>query len=148
MQQSIFYSGDNKPAGDIFTIGHSNKPISLLIALLIMHDIEVLVDCRSRPYSRYNPQFNRENMRRELEKAGIKYEWRGNNMGGLDSNVHEEEAYEEYSERAKAGERIALCCSEGKPERCHRSWTLAPEFVKRGLCVYHILWSGDKKVHV
>ena len=50
----------------IYTIGHSNHPIDRLVALLQQHHIEALADVRSNPYSRFNPQFNREKLQASL----------------------------------------------------------------------------------
>lgn len=125
---------------EILTIGHSNKTIDEFIELLKSGGVETLVDCRTKPYSRWCPQFNQKAMAASLEAAGIKYEHRGHNMGGLDGNVDVEPTYEEMTARAEAGERIALCCSEGDPKSCHRTSVLAPEFYNRGLEVVNLLY--------
>lgn len=131
----------------IFTIGHSNKEIESLLYLLKSNKIDTLIDIRSRPYSRYNPQFNKESFSYALRINQIKYEWRGKNIGGLDTNVNESETYDELADRVKKGERIAICCSEGKPEDCHRKYDSAPALLKRGVQVAHILWDHTIKIH-
>lgn len=146
MQTSMFE--DKKDMENtIYTMGHSNKTIEQFIELAKKFNISTLVDVRSIPYSKYNPQFNKQDFNNSLSNAGIKYEWRGKNLGGLEGNVYMDEALDEYTKRAKTGERIAVCCSEGNPDQCHRSWTLAPAFINRGLVVQHILWDGTLKKH-
>lgn len=127
-------------AGTIWTIGHSNKPVDWLIELLKTDEVAVLVDVRSRPYSRFNPQFNTKALERSVVDAGIGYEWRGRNLGGLDGNVDFEATLDDYTRRAEAGERVAVMCSEGSHLQCHRYSMLTPEFTRRGLDVVHIQW--------
>lgn len=131
----------------IYTIGHSNKSVAVFVEMLQRYGIETLVDVRTTPYSKYNSQFNREDFRKELNTVGIRYDWRGKNMGGLGDNVDEEATIDEYVYRANNDEVIALCCSEGKPEDCHRFYDLAPKFRDKGLEVQHILWDGTTKKH-
>ena len=57
----------------IFTIGHSNHAINDFLNLLRQHKIQVLIDIRSQPYSRYVPQFNRKELEAAIKRAGIKY---------------------------------------------------------------------------
>lgn len=127
----------------IYSVGHSNKPIGEFIELLESAGVKTLVDVRTRPQSRFCPQFNRGRMQPELEHAGIKYEWRGNNLGGLGLNEDYEGTIEELSERAAAGEMIAVCCSEKDIKNCHRKSKLTPSFHDRNVDVVHILWTGE-----
>jgi hypothetical protein len=69
------------------------------------------------------------------------YEFRGNNLGGLGENDFFDETLDEVAKRAFDGERIALMCSEGKPQECHRGTILAPELEKRHLSIKHLLYS-------
>lgn len=128
---------------EIFGIGHGTTPIRDFIEILRRNNIETLVDVRSRPFSRFNPQFNRKAFAECLEAAGIKYEWRGNNLGGLDKNVNEHETIVEMAKRAEAGERIALCCSETDKMKCHRHSSLSPQLTALGLTFVNI----EKKGH-
>ncbi len=66
----------------IYTIGHSDRPTSGLIAVLQQHGIGVVVDVRSQPYSRWTHQFNRESLTHDLEAAGIRYLFMGDRLGG------------------------------------------------------------------
>jgi uncharacterized protein (DUF488 family) len=66
----------------IFTIGHSNHSSEEFLQLLQQHSVACLVDIRSQPYSRYNPQFNRETLAAALRSAGIRYSDFGATLGG------------------------------------------------------------------
>jgi len=128
---------------EIFTVGHSNKPVESFIELLTAADIGVLVDVRSVPWSRYNPQFNENALKIELRKVGIHYVSRGKNLGGKGENVDYEKALDDLKVRAESGERIAICCSEGHFKGCHRFTMLTPPLEDRGLDVVHIMWTGE-----
>lgn len=58
-------------SNELYTIGHSNHSIEKFIKLLELHSIDVVCDVRSAPYSRHNPQFNRETLRQSLKQAKI-----------------------------------------------------------------------------
>src|SRR5688572_4658204 len=66
----------------LFTIGHSNIPLDLFLERLHRHGVEVLVDVRTAPYSRYCPQFNGPELRRAIEVAGLHYRFAGQELGG------------------------------------------------------------------
>ena len=67
---------------NLYTIGHSNHPIDKFILLLKDHQIEVLVDVRSTPFSRFNPQFNKNALQQVLQKQVIEYVYAGETLGG------------------------------------------------------------------
>ncbi len=127
----------------IHTIGHSTKKIEELISKLLENKITMLVDVRSRPYSRYNPQFNRESLRSELESAGIQYVFRGKNLGGLDENIKWDEAIDELVNAAKKKKEVVVMCSEGDHRKCHRYSTIQPALNEKGVSVHHIFWGKD-----
>lgn len=128
----------------IATVGHSNVPFSQLLELLKKADIQIIIDCRTKPFSRWR-QFNHSQLAASLLRADISYEWRGTNIGGLAGNVYFDETLDELANRASKGERIALLCSEGKPEQCHRGTILTPEFESRGVTVQHLLYEKAQK---
>jgi len=127
----------------IYTVGHSNKSIEEFVALLNTRSIALVVDVRSRPFSKYVPQFNRPNLAHALSRAGIEYLYRGKNLGGLDVNVQQDETIEELVELAKENDvRLALMCSEAKADQnCHRYTILTPLFEARGIEVEHLVWN-------
>src|SRR4051812_7264740 len=109
----------------IWTIGHSNLSFEEFVALLTGEGIEVVVDVRSYPYSRFAPQFNREAVQRSLHAYGMRYLFLGDELGGrpakeehYDSDGHalygpmsEELAFGQAISRVIAGaadHRIAL----------------------------------------
>ncbi len=145
----------------IYTVGHSNHTEKTLLALLTQHGISAVVDVRSVPYSRYTPHFNRRNLEELLKSANIDYHFMGNRLGGRsdDPNDYDPDGRIQYDQLAKSSrfqdgldsvirgaktQRIALMCSEGSPEDCHRSLLLAEEL--RDAChrisVEHVLPDG------
>ena len=125
----------------IYTIGHSNRSYDEFQELLFNAGIQTVIDCRSRPRSRF-AQFNQNRLQSNLADSDIYYEFKGNNLGGLNINVDQDETIDDLSERVKLGECIVLMCSEGKPAACHRGTVLAPLFESRGLLVCHLLYKG------
>ncbi len=116
----------------IWTVGHSNHAIEHFRGLLAASGIEFIVDVRSYPYSRFAPQFNREQLAPALETAGVRYLFAGQELGGrpareehfdvegraLYGEMAREPAFDEMIDRLAEGareHRIALLCSEGQP---------------------------------
>ena len=145
----------------IYTVGHSRHPIDVFLTLLDRHGIELVVDTRGQPYSRFSPQFNRETLKRSLIEHDIAYRWHGDRLSGrptesrfyaLDGTVRWEELrrwpalieeLDRVSDRA-ASSTVALLCAEEDPRRCHRRFLLTPVLVERGCEVQHI--RGDGRV--
>ena len=146
---------------ECFTIGHSNHETNRIIDLLKTHKINCLCDVRSSPYSKFTPQFNKENLDAELKKEKILYVYLGNKLGGryLDSallypngvvnynKVMEQEEFCAGINRVigniKKGLRIALMCAEKNPLDCHRFLLVARALAHKGVRVKHILESGE-----
>ena len=154
----------------VYTIGHSNHPLDKLTRLLQEHRIEVLVDVRSRPQSRWLPHFNRKNLETALPKAGISYRYFGKQLGGRPDdqalykpNLNRKRksdplAIVDYGKIAQqdwfqdaisklievaSEHRTAIMCSEEDPRTCHRSQLVGETLSKRGIKVYHIRGSGE-----
>ena len=72
----------SQPRPPVFTIGHSNHAAEVFLRLLRQHRIEEVVDVRSSPHSRYNPQFNRRTLQATLADAGVGYVFMGGELGG------------------------------------------------------------------
>ena len=124
---------------EIYTIGHSNHTVENFIALLKKHAIEVVVDVRSQPYSRYVPHFNRETLAHALQEEGFTYEHRGDRLGGrpadegfllADGSVDYDrvrasqdfqQALDELLELARE-RRVALMCAETLKRQEPRSY--------------------------
>jgi uncharacterized protein (DUF488 family) len=143
----------------IYTIGHSSHTAEHLAALLRQHAIEVLVDTRSAPYSRYTPQFDREALRELVVAAGAKYLYLGDAVGGRprDEDHYDDQGRALYGrmgkdkdfldaiariERGAAEFRIALLCSEEDPAHCHRRLLVGRVLVERGAELLHIRGDG------
>ncbi len=123
----------------IFTFGHSARSLFEFIERLQENNIDVLVDVRTHPQSRFCSQYNQKALSAELAKVGITYLFKGKNLGGKGENVDFSETIAELTNRAKQGEILCLMCSEKDPAKCHRSQDLAPLFVAQGIEVKHIL---------
>ena len=144
----------------LYTIGHGNAESNALLALLKRYAVELLVDTRSQPYSRYNPQFNRETLKQAVNEAGIAYAFMGDSLGGrpggaqfyfpsgkVDYDLLEQaEFYQAGVEKllALAAEcRVAFVCSEADYHHCHRYNLITRTLVRRGIAVTHILPAGE-----
>lgn len=121
----------------IFTIGHSDKSTVVFLARLIDYQIDRVIDVRTKPYSRWCPQFNRNQLEYSLAEVDINYDWRGNNLGGLSVNVDYDKTLQWVFDRAEY-ENIALLCSEGDYRKCHRFRMLTPSLEALGAELVHI----------
>lgn len=147
----------------VFTIGHSTHSIERLIQLLKAHEITAVCDVRSKPYSRMNPQFNRETLKGALRSAGIQYVFLGKELGARseDKNCYingqvqydllaQTDLFRSGIKRIEEGARtyrIALMCAEKEPLDCHRTILIARKLVEDGIDVRHILASGHLEGH-
>jgi hypothetical protein len=151
----------------VLTIGHSTRPIEEFIALLRQHGVERLVDIRTIPRSRHNPQFNGDALAHSLRGEQIEYEhlkelgglrhpspdsanlgWRNASFRGY-ADYMQTGAFEEGVRRLLqvCGEKqCAVMCAEAVPWRCHRS-LVADALVARGIPVEHILSASRRDAH-
>jgi uncharacterized protein (DUF488 family) len=137
----------------VYTIGHSNHQAAELTGLLRQHGIELLVDVRSSPYSRYVPQANRETLARTLKSAGITYRWMGDRLGGKPEGSVAD--YDELADSPAFQQGItdlmslaaehctAIMCSEGDHRQCHRHKLITPILLDNDLEVLHIQPDGS-----
>ena len=148
----------------IFTVGHSNHSIEEFVALLLTHGVQMLVDVRSQPYSRYSPHFNREALAAALTASGIRYHFMGDSLGGRPQqadlydpgeerpNYARQRATPLYQEGVRqllevAGRQpTAIMCSEGDPAHCHRSLLIGPSLFALDVIVLDIYPDGQVKV--
>ncbi|MGN6530005.1 MAG: DUF488 domain-containing protein [Burkholderiaceae bacterium] len=143
---------EDAPVGCAFTVGHSTRPIGEFIALLAAHAITQLVDVRTVPRSRHNPQFETHALERSLAAAGIGYAlapglggfrrtgpdspngaWRNRSFRGYADYMLTPEFAESLFGVIEllAIDRVALMCAEAVPWRCHRS-LIADALLVRG----------------
>ena len=154
---------DPSPPG-ILTVGHSNHPWDVFVGLLQRHAVTALVDVRSVPYSRFNPQFNRNRLERELTPCGVQYVFLGRELGARsdDPACYDETGRVQYARLARKPafrrgvarviqeaerNRIALMCAEKEPLSCHRTILIAPALERRKVEVQHILADGTLEPH-
>jgi len=140
---------NHKPV--VYTIGHSNRPIADFLALLEAYGVRKVVDVRTIPKSRHNPQFNQEELRKSLARAGIRYRhlkalgglrhalrdsvnmgWRNLSFRGFADYMQTEEFDHglELLEAIARRQPTTVMCAEGNPWRCHRS-LIADALTKR-----------------
>jgi uncharacterized protein (DUF488 family) len=155
----------------IYTIGHSNVPASRIVELLQGHGVEMVVDVRSAPYSRWNPQFNRKALEETLREAGIGYAFAGEYLGGrpqdpscyrggtipkekadypklIDPQAVMSKSFFQVGIRRlleyASQRRTAILCSEKDPEHCHRTWLIGRYLEEElGVEVVHIELAVD-----
>jgi len=158
---------DPAPRAPIYTIGHSTRPIDEFIGILQAHGIAQLVDIRTIPKSRHNPQFNRETLPASLKPAAIEYRhmpglgglrrakpdstntgWRNAAFRGFADYMQTPEFRESLDALIQfaAGTPTAIMCAEAVPWRCHRS-LVADALVARGLPVMEILSETKVQPH-
>ena len=155
------------PEGAVFTVGHSTLPIERFIALLQTYGIERLVDIRTMPRSRHNPQFNNTALAGSLTVAHLEYVpmqalgglrharkdspntgWRNGGFRGYADYMQSEEfqdALETLIQMSRQ-KRVAIMCAEAVPWRCHRS-LVADALSVRGVPVVEILSEGSYRTH-
>lgn len=153
-------AASNPQAAVIYTIGHSDLPVEKWLSILLNLGIEVLIDVRSVPYSRYTPQANREPLEQVVEDAGIDYIFMGAALGGRpkDEDACDVQGEVSYSRLAKTsafrnglasllGEAsrhtVCLLCSEEDPSRCHRGLLIGEELSGQGTEMRHIRGDGS-----
>jgi len=152
---------------EILTVGHSNHEERHFIELLRGAGVELLVDVRANPRSRYE-HFNRSPLAGSLQAAGIGYEWLGERLGGRRSpapdsanTAWEDEAFRGYAdhmaseefasglarlEELAAARRVALMCAEGDWTQCHRR-LISDALVAGGHRVLHLGPEGGLSEH-
>lgn len=148
----------------ILSIGHSNHELARFIALLHQHDVAAVADVRTAPYSKYSPQFNKDDLRHALRAARIDYVFLGAELGGrpADGEFYDADGHVLYDrlaesdafragltqlEREGASRRVAMMCSEENPAVCHRFLLVSRVLEGRGVSVSHIRGDGSVQNH-
>src|SRR2546427_365889 len=151
----------------VLTVGHSTRPLAEFIALLTAHSVARLIDVRTVPRSRHNPQFDRDTLPVALATDGIGYEhvaglggfrrthpvslntgWRNASFRGYADYMGTPEFANNLASLIEQGtrERIALMCAEAVPWRCHRS-LIGDALVVHGIRVEEIISATRRQVH-
>lgn len=158
---------EEKPAPLVMTIGHSTRTLEEFIRLLVIHKAACVVDVRTVPRSRHNPQFNRTSLPRSLKRAGLHYVhmpglgglrhakrdssnlgWRNASFRGFADYMQTPEfaqSLEALIRRAKE-EQVVLMCAEAVPWRCHRS-LIADALLVHGIRTEDIMSATRRSVH-
>lgn len=149
----------------LYTIGHGTRTAEDFLLLLKKYTIDYLIDVRSKPYSGYNPQYNKETLQHYLEQNGITYVFMGDTLGGkpkdplcydndnrVDYNkVKTRDFFKTGIERLKTAYnkdlKIAIMCSETKPLDCHRTHLISKVLDGDGLLIAHINEKGSLTDH-
>jgi uncharacterized protein (DUF488 family) len=151
----------------VFTIGHSTRPLDLFVSILQSFGIDLVVDIRTVPRSRHNPQFNKETLPAGLTRYGLGYlhmaglgglrkvrpdspnqGWRNASFRGFADymqTVEFESSLKELIEM-RVEHDLVLMCAEILPWRCHRS-LVADALLVRGIQVHHIFKEGKFQEH-
>ena len=151
----------------VFTIGHSTRTIEESIEIMKTFGIKKVVDIRTIPKSRFNPQFNQDAIKESLKKAKIGYlhlkklgglrhalkdspnrGWRNASFRGFADYMQTGEFSEGLEKLLEAAEKRAtvIMCAEALPWRCHRSM-VADALLVRGIPVTHIMTASSSRDH-
>jgi len=147
----------------IYTIGYGNRKVEDFANILKNFDIQYLIDVRSKPYSKFNPDFNQNELKFFLKEKGITYGFLGDTLGGRPDcpccydkegkvdydTVKEQEFFKNGLARLEIAYqkqfKIVLMCSESKPEECHRTKLIGEELAKNEIEITHIDENGNLK---
>ena len=151
----------------VLTVGHSTRSVEVFIELLVAHHVTQLVDVRTVPRSRHNPQFNAETLPGQLAGVNIGYT-HAPGLGGFRRPVPDSpnsgwrnlsfRGYADYMQTADfaenlvslielaQGDRVALMCAEAVPWRCHRS-LIADALVVQGVATCEIVSPKRLQAH-
>jgi len=151
----------------IFTVGHSTHPIDEFIGILKAHGIKKLIDVRTIPKSRHNPQFNADSLAASLRASGITYRrmeslgglrharkdslngaWRNVSFRGYADYMQTEEfstAIDQLLQRGRTNNAVIMC-AEAVPWRCHRS-LIGDALLARNIAVLDIMTEKSAKPH-
>ncbi|PKH06679.1 DUF488 family protein [Moritella sp. Urea-trap-13] len=139
----------------IISIGYSRRDIEQFTQTLVEHGVKYLIDVRTKPFSKYSPDFNKENLQAFLRDHGIRYVFMGDSVGGLPSDPRcYTDGKVDYRKTAisdlfQAGlERlikanslpvnVSIMCAEMKPEQCHRSKLIGKELANKNIEIKHL----------
>lgn len=139
----------------ILTVGHSNMALREFVDLVAGQGIDVLLDTRSSPYSRWVPHFGRESLRDAAREAPFEYRYMGDSLGGKPSDkrfyredgsvdyeaISREPFYRAGIERvlAMAEHRVVcLLCTEEDPIACHRRLLVGSTLREQGVTLRHL----------
>lgn len=123
--------------------------------MLQFYHIDYLIDVRTAPFSKFKPDFSKDLLQYHLEREGIHYLFMGDTLGGQpkDAACHTDgkvdydkvrlqpffqKGIERLRKAHEQQRRVALMCSEGRPEQCHRSKLIGETLTAAGIAIHHI----------
>lgn len=151
----------------LWSIGHSTRPINEFLSFLIAHGIQRLIDVRTIPRSRHNPQYNTEALSKSLQQEDLSYKhmpqlgglrkpkkdsintgWRNTSFRGYADYMRTDTFWEAFDELIAESrlQHTVIMCAEAVPWRCHRS-LIADALVTRGWEVRHIMSETNADRH-
>lgn len=147
------------------TFGYGARSRDETLALLARYGIAFVIDVRSVPWSRYRPEFSQDQLAASLQAHDVRYVFMGDELGGRpeDPACYDDEGRVDYRACAQrpafragierlrdawvSGHSVALMCSEGRPENCHRTKLVAAALVEAGVDVRHVDEHGKLRTH-
>ncbi len=165
--ETIMHSRYNKIVTKLFTVGHSTREIDEFIELLVSHAITQLVDIRTIPKSKHNPQFEQSELEKSLDKNGVNYiylrklgglrpatknsvndAWRNKSFRNYADYMQSDEFKQGLEELIKLARdaTTAIMCAEAVPWRCHRS-LVSDALMVYGISVDEIIGRGNTRPH-
>jgi len=152
---------------ELFTVGHSTHSFPEFLDIITFHHISRIIDVRTVPRSRHNPQFNKETFPETLAKSGLDYfhlpglgglrtphkdslntQWRNPSFRGYADYMQTDSFKKNLEELIELAtkRRSAIMCAESLPWRCHR-WLIADALAVRGMAVLHVMGKNSVKPH-
>jgi uncharacterized protein (DUF488 family) len=153
------YKADQSASKTVYTIGHSNQSLESFLKPLTANGIQVLVDVRSIPHSRFAAQFNSAPLKAALTQNGIQYQYLGRELGGrpVDPAMYDTEGHALYNLMAQSPAflttierliqgldkyKVVIMCSEEDPRKCHRRLLIGRVLAQKGVRELHIRADG------
>lgn len=151
----------SKLLNPIYSIGHGNRSIEEFISLLMKYKIQYLIDVRTNPFSKFNPNFNREVLPKFCKENNISYVFMGDGLGGKPKDrtcydneghvvyrkIREKDFFNKSANRLitayQKNLKVACMCSEINPCDCHRSKLIGEYLTDNDIEMLHINKKGD-----
>ncbi len=150
-------------ANAVYTVGHSDHSLERFVFLVKGAGITAIADVRSSPFSRFHNQFNREPLKKALQREGVQYVFLGKELGARPQDqscyrngiaeyglIAKTALFRQGVDRVIQGAenfRIALMCAEKEPLDCHRTILVSHDLASKGITIRHVLADGRIENH-